>query len=607
MFNAYSVAVKVRLLDQVTGGLLAMSKQFNLVNGNAVKLQAQLDKIKLMGMAGAGLGAAGFMGLGVIGKMIKPAEEYVHQLNIMNMAGLKHVDMANAIGDAWKNTGTVITTTATENLRSILDLRNVLGNMEEARMALPIVSRIQAVLAASSEGQISGNSKELSYSMAKALDIIGAAQDKQSFERQAEMMAKVIIATQGRVTPEAFKSTFQYARQAKYRLDDEFKYEILPSLIQENAAGGGGGGGSRGVGPMLAAFYRWSNQGYINKKSLPELISLGLVAPGTALHTTTQGTTVGAMRGGDLAAANPFQWVQEVLVPAIKRKYGQNLSRDQLMMHINEISRGNQLAGNLVGEFAFKPVNFTRDQANIRGTMSTTEAYKAALSNDPNTARKALAAQWENFKTAFTMGVVPVLIPALIKLTEAFNSMANWARENPGLAKGIALGFTAIFGAMAMGGTVLMMAAAFKGLGLALSLFGTGGMAGSIMAIGRAILGLSATVMTNPYVLTLLATYGAYKAGGGIVDWADKKMAPKGFSSVADWWVSGDKDKHTAEFDKFKKKYDAQKAGDIYMDGKKVGEIVSAHQAREAGRPTGGTASFDGSMSPRPVGASGGW
>lgn len=604
MFNAYSVAVEVSLVNKVTAGLLAMSKQFGMVNGNAVALQAELNKIKLIGMAGAGFGAAGFMGLGIIGKMIKPAEEYVHQLNIMNMAGVKHAELAGAVGDAWKNTGTIITTTATENLRSLLDLRNVLGNMDEARMALPVVSRIQAVLAASSEGQISGNSKELAYSMAKALDIIGAAQNKDSFEKQAEMMSKVIIATQGRVTPEAFKSTFQYARQAKYRLSDEFKYEILPSLIQENAAGGGGGGGSRGVGPMLSAFYRWANQGYINKKSMPELVSLGLVNPGTALKTTTSGTTVGAMTQGDLAASNPFLWVQNVLVPAIQKKYGANLSKDQLMMHINEITRGNQLAGNLVGEFAYKPVNFTRDQDNIRGTMSTVDAYKAALSNDPNTAHKALSAQWENLKTAFMMGVVPVLIPALIKLTNAFNSLANWARTHPNLAKGLALGFIALFAAMALGGTVLMMTAAFKGLGLALSVFGTGSqLATTLPALATGLMGLGVAVKwLSGVVAAGMAGYafGSWlngKINEGIQNATGEKGATLG-TKLYDWTHS---DENRTSIAPTKSMKPVQVHTTINMDGRKVAETVTQHQANAASRPSAGQSTFDGSMSPRPL------
>lgn len=570
MFEAYRIGVKVSLINNVSAGLLLIAKQFGVAHKSNVMLNKELERTGNLLKMGGALAGIGGLGLGIIAKMVKPATEYAHQLNIMNMAGLKQKELANAIGDAWKNTGTVITSTATENLRSLLDLRNVLGNMDEARMALPVVSRIQAVLAASSEGQISGNSKELAYSMAKALDIIGAAQNKESFEHQAEMMAKVIIATQGRVTPEAFKSTFQYARQAKYRLGDEFKYEILPSLIQENAAGGGGGGGSRGVGPMLSAFYRFANQGYINKKSMPELVALGLLDPRTALKTTTSGTTVGALAGADLAASNPFAWVQTILVPALQRKYG-NMSRDQLMSHVGEITRGNQLAANLIGEFAYKPVNFYRDQANIRGTMSTADAYKAAVGNDPNTAFKALHAQWENFKISFTMGVVPVLIPALIKLSHWFEVLGGWARRHPTLVKDLAIGFTALFGAMALGGTVMMLTGAFRALGLVFAFKTIGGIGGiARMATMLPMIGTGLAAVLGTVAMYALPIYAAWKAGklaGGTIynhlDSGTQNTIGRGVAKTLAFF--GNKDAQGA--------LDAEKRANnvhVYLDGKQI-------------------------------------
>ena len=586
----------------------------------ADRLQRKLKDIhrlshKMM-IAGAVAGG-GAVGLGIMGHMMEPAKEYIHQLNIMNMAGLKHQAMAEATADAWKNTGRVMTTSVTENLRSLLDLRNVLGNMEEAKMALPIISRIQAVLAASSEGQIRGNSKDLAYSMAKALDIIGAAQNKKMFDKQAEMMAKVIIATQGRVTPEAFKSAFQYARQAKYRLSNQFKYEILPTLIQENATMHGGGGGSRGVGPMMAAFYRWSNQGYINRKALPALISLGLVKPSTALQTTTSGTTVGAMKDADLAAANPFLWVQKVLVPALQRKYG-HMTKDQLMKHVGEITRGNQLASNLIAEFAYKPVNFTRDQRNIRGTLSTTEAYRLALSHDPNTIQKAFGAQWENFKTAFTVSLVPVLVKVLGTLANGLNHLATWMHKNAGAAKAMAYGLTALFTAMLVGGSIRMLTFAFKGLGMVLeggsiaaSLTGLGGALGTI---GKVSTTLVATL--SKAVPVLLAAYAGWKAGSYIYKHSIKGTKAdhtigKGIASVLAFFGDSEAQKGLRfehEHEIYRSRHmnggHGNKAGDVFLDGKRVGKVIAKHMGEAASKaPPGPTSRMDPSLGLPALGA----
>ncbi len=206
-----------------------ITRDLGRTNAAAMTLQRNMREIKLIGGAGMVLGGLGYAGLKLTETLVKPATEYAHQLNIMNMAGLKHAEIAEAVSAAWKNTSTVITTTATQNLRTLLDLRNVIAetnttgltpqiNMDVALRQLPIVSKIQAVMAASSEvGVRKAASDNFAFSMAKALDIVGAAVNPAEFEKQAAMMAKVITAFQGRVTPQQFQGVFQYARQAKYR------------------------------------------------------------------------------------------------------------------------------------------------------------------------------------------------------------------------------------------------------------------------------------------------------------------------------------------------------------------------------------------------------
>jgi hypothetical protein len=435
------------------------------------------------------------MGLWVIAKAIKPAMEYAHQLNIMNMAGMKQKEIANAVGAAWKNTSTVLTTTATGNLRTILDLKNILGNISEATMVMPFVTKAQAVLSASKEGKLSANANDFAFSMVKALDMIGAVRNPAEFKMQSEMMEKSIIAFQGRIAPEMYKQVFQYARQARFGLGNEFKYEILPSLILEaSTTGGGGGGGSRGVGPALAAMYRWTNQGYVNKLSVPELRSLGLMLPGAMLKTTTSGTTIGPMKDATLAHENPFRWVNEDVVPAIYKKYG-NISDQQMIEHLGLLSRGNQLAGWLLTEMFYKRKNFLRDQAIIKGTMSTEEAYKSALSSDPTTAMAALTNQWTNFKTALTMGAAPVIVPTLIKLSEGFNLLGNTLRNHPYVANSLVAISTGLAGTLLIGGSVLLLSAGFKGLGILMDVvtlsklpalttaLGKGGLLGGLLAL----------------------------------------------------------------------------------------------------------------------------
>ena len=602
MFEAYKIGIRLSLINNVTSGLSVIAGNFKAVHKDATDLQNKLKEIKLLGAAGIAIGGAGFMGLGIVAKMIKPAEEYAHQMNILNMAGLKQKEIADVVGDSWKNTGKILTTTVTSNMRDLLDLRNVLGDLGEARTALPVFTKIQAVMSASNEGKVSAQSQNFAYSMAKALDIVGAVRDPHDFMHQAEMMSKVIIATQGRVTPEAYKSVFQYARQAKIGMNDEFKYEILPTLIQENAPSQGSGGGSRGVGPMLSAMYRWTNQGLVNKNTIPELRSLGLYK-GNALGTTTSGTTLKSpLTQHRLAAENPFEWVNNVVVPAIYKKYG-NISDKDMVFKLASLTTGNQLAGNMLTEFFYKNKNFLRDQRIVRGTMNSDDAFSASMSNDPVTARRALSAQWENVKVAMTMSLVPTLVPFLINVASGFNKLSGFMREHQTVMKYLTHGFVLLCGSMAIIGTVTALTAGFKTAGVAMKLLEGVGVTGLSTALGKAgLLGVLISLIPVAYELSKTFDVGAkafesshsYELNkatgqmeaktGSILTYIFDKY--NGLDTKMKWQPGSF---YGSGFDAIGPRNSKKESQHITMnmDGRVVGQIVTDHQTASASRNVG--------------------
>lgn len=537
MIEAYAVAVRVRLINGVTAGLMSMSSAFARVHGDATKLQRQLDSIKFKLAAGGALVAAGAFGFYLLDKAVKPAEEYAHQLNIMHMAGMSNLDIARATGDAWRNTGTVITTTATQNLRAILDLKNILGTMKDAEWALPIVTKVGAVMASSSEGAVSSNAQDIAFSMAKALDIIGAARDPKTFAREASLMSKVVTAFQNRVTPKQFQGVFQYARQAKFDLSDEFKYEFLPSLMLEMSSGSNSsGGGSRGVGPMLAAIYRVTNQGYINKKAVPLWEKLGLVGKGTALKTSTEGTVTDPLKDRRLAAQNPFLFATTVLEPAIKRAFGQNIGKDREREIIGELFRGNQLAAAAMMEFISKPQNYLRDQQIIRHAMPYGQAYEQARKNDPNFQWTALHAQYENALTALGIAVLPIVIKGVRLLAEILQPVGAWMMQHATLTKTLVLGFAALSGAMLFGGTVLLLSAAFSAIALVVPVLaagfgvlavGIGAISLPVLAViaGVAALGLALWKIAKNWDTTKSVLQNIWNEFGMFFKWLGDKVA----------------------------------------------------------------------------------
>lgn len=605
MLELYAIAVRVRLIDGVTRGLSAMALAFAKTHGNAKALQKELDSINFRLKAGAALIGAGALGFYILDKAVKPATEYAHQLNIMRMAGMSNLDIARATGDAWKNTGTVITTTATENLRAILDLKNVLGSLKDAEFALPIVTKIGAVMTSSSETALSGNAHDIAFTMAKALDIIGAARDPAIFQHEAMLMTKVITAFQNRVSPQQYQSVFQYARQAKFDMSDEFKYEFLPSLMLEMAGKGGGGGGSRGVGPMLAAIYRVTNQGYVNKKALPLWESLGLVQSGSAIKTATEGTVMAPLKARGLAAQNPFLFATQILGPAIRAKFG-NVSSAREREIIGELFRGNQLAAAAMMEFISKPQNYLRDQRIIRGAMPYTKAYDHALKNDPEMAYLALRKQLNNAETAVGIQILPLVIKGAWSLAGGLHALSDWMMAHPNLTKGLVWGFAALSAAMAFSGSVFLLSAAFSGLKLLLPVvafaFQKGPLFKALSGLpglaGRAAFGLSR--LLGPLGLIAGMVTGGMYFRGQVKD----ILAKNGHEWH--WWydIPGGNlfMPGMPGMGPLKAPQQSQQpihvTANTYIDGKLVAQTVTKHQGNAASKPQTGPSGFDPRLTP---------
>lgn len=471
--EAYSVAVKISLKDAVTKGLGLLSNAIKKTGQDADQLQKKLANIVKLGLAGLASYKVGKNLLGDFKPAIEAASDYAHQLNIMTMAGMSHLEVVNSINAAWKTTGTVITSTASSNLKTIMDLRNIFGNTNEAIAYTPELARIQTILGASGSGNISANSENLVYSLAKALDIRGAVNNPAQFNTQAEAMAKVIIATQGRVLPQDYQQLFKYGRQAIPGLSNEFLYQELPTFMQQMK---GGSGSSGGFGVPLAAFGRFFVQGVMTKMAMGSMENLGLIPKNAGLKTSTVGTMLNNgthVKGIELAQADPLKWVQDIMLPAIRKKYGDNLTNSQLSLLIADSMRGApQTAIFATQQFALKAQQAYRDQHLIQRAMDPTKAYNMAISNDPKTVMTAASAQWENLKTQLGMTVIPILLPTIMVLAKGLSDLVQILEKYPTLTKTLGIGFLSLSAALTGVGAVLMTAAGGKAISIAFKLMG---------------------------------------------------------------------------------------------------------------------------------------
>jgi len=585
MFEAYKVGVTLALQNQVSGILGLIARDFIKTDKEAKKLQGTLKEIKLLGMSGALLGGTGFMGLMAIKGAVKPATEYVHQLELAKAAGMQQLEIAQATAAAWKATGTVMTTTAAQNVAAIRELRMVFGDTGLAVQHMPVVQQLQAVL----QNVRGGDAHDEAYTVAKALEMKGYVKNPAQFESAADLMTKAIIASGGKVTATDFLSAFKYGRSATLGWDDRFTFGILPTLIQEMKSSGGSGGAG-GPGNALMSAYAAVVGGTVPQKSLKVWQSLGLLDPSKIVWDkvgSAKGLRPGGIRGSDVFQQDPYQWTQQYLVPALaKAGYTTEAQQRQMLQYLFP----NRTAGFVMSQLALQGWKFDRDQRLI-GQAAGLSAYNELIKHDPDMAMRALGAQWENFKTALGIGLVPILIPFLRNMTTALNALAGFAEKHPTLTQGLMATFAGLSLLATIGGGLMVAGAAFKLMGVALGPFGAiVPVAASSIAALTAALGPFAAVAAGA-----AAVIGIISNHQGIANWIDGK-APwasdllYNVSHPTDWGG-------TAGF--------APPAGSkpitvqtqVNLDGRKIADVVTTHQSNAADTsPTSGNG-FDGRQS----------
>jgi len=536
MLGAYAVSVRVSLINNVTAGLMGMSRLFGQTGRDAAALQRQLDRIKLTMAVGGGMAAAGGLGLWAISKTLAPAEKYAHHLSLMNAEGFKHVEIQKAITAGWETTQRVRTTTISGNLEAIRELRSVLGSAQEAINALPTVARMQAILST-----VSGvkDSKGTAFAVARALDLRGASLDPARFQREADMMTRAIVASGGTLNPAHFMSSVKYGRTAGGAWSPEFLYEIAPTLMQ--AMGGGSGGGSGGPGNALMTAYSTVMNGKIAQKNLPLWMQLGLLDPSKIVWNkvgTAKGVGIGGVAGSDLFMTNPFLWTERYLIPALEKR---GIRGERRITEYVGRMFGTRTEGQVMAMMAARPEMFRRDRRLIQGAMGL-DAYERLQKTDPLMARQAMAAQWENIMTRLGIVVLPAFLGYAEAMINVLTKLSDWMGDHPVTVQVLTGAFVGLSGALLFAGTVTALTGAFKALSLVLGVAGGVGAAGAAGAGGAGLAGsaVAAAGALAPLAGILLAIAGAAGAiaaitipGIGLLDrFAESDASPEKLAAL---------------------------------------------------------------------------
>jgi len=615
-FEAYSVAVKLSLINNVTSGLLLISKNLQSANMDAKALQKSMGGIaKQMAIGGAMFAG----GLGIAALFKKPLEEAEkYQTALTRFKQMNLGEAVNKDADNMARHANAFGTSATEMMNTLRDLHAAFGSYDEAKHFAPKIAELNAANSAiygSGHGIDEGETKAL----AKVIEMRGGTVSPAAFNRELDLMQRMKNSTGGVIDAKGLRAFMSTAGIAGRSLSDG-GMQNLSGLIVEM-------GGNR-AGTALMSMYQNLIAGRTTKKAMAEIAGLGLgtlseVSKGKVGHKKQTTTTLKSIKGADELKADPVGWIKDILLPQLKSKGITDQST--ILKTINDIM-SNRTGANLASISATQLGVIRKDAANARnahGVDATIADAKQTLQGRMTD----LSAKWSGVMLELGVTVLPLAISAASKLIPVLQSTSTWIQKNSGAVKifsGALLGLSAF---LVGGGLINMFWAAGRGFGLLYTVFGKwpgllqlviGTAARSASAIsslfslvgvgmrglGIIFLNFGRALMVNPIGLAIaaasIALYLGYKNWSTI--WPKlKKIWNEMPQTLMDAWnrvksFFGMGDKSPEVHYNAKGGTFVQVHTTTNLDGKKMAETVSKHQgqatnaANSGGRHDGGIA-----------------
>ena len=582
MTEAYKVGITIALTNQVSRGLMLIQGDLARTDATAKQLHATLRQIRLLGVGGAIIGGVGYAGLHALGKTLDAAKEY--QQALAQFKSLNLGDAINSQADKFARGSSVIGASATDLMKTTRDLTTVLGDFGLAKQLAPGFSQLKFANQAVYGGHGMDFSENQLRSLEKIIEMKGGFKSPKDFLDQASMMQQVIAGTGGMVKPSDFLNFIKTSGVAGRLLDNKAFYYGMEPLIQEM-------GGNR-VGTGLMSAYNNLAQGRSTVRASTELMRLGLIDPSMVEYTkigTIKQVRPGALKNTDELGANPYQWMQDTLLPAMR---GKGMTSENDILKEFPALLGNRTGAALFSLMFLQQEKIAKNMKLSQNAMGTDDLVKLARSS-PQGAEMALGKAWENLKVATGEALIPLIIPALNGLAAALRAVGHWAYAHPRMFDTLIYGFAGLSAALLFSGSVMTLRAAFLGLRLVVPLL-TAPL--SAMA-GLPLAGLASGLGLITAALAALAPVVYHKE---IAGWIDKKAPQIGDALLATSNFLGGMKPATNGNRGFSPPpvsgRTMQVNTSVNLDGRQIANVVSQHQASNASGPSTSGSGFDGRM-----------
>lgn len=401
-----------------------------------------------------------------------------HERVALRNAGRTDAEMIEIEHASHETTKSVPTSTFTENLKVINETTGAFGTLHHAIENLPFMQKSASVLHAAAGDKIHEGAGELGNKLARFFEERQVASDTPTFQREAEGLIRAMAFTRGNFNPAEAMNFAQQAKSSLPNYSERFLTKIAPSLVTMM-------GGHR-AGTAANAFTSVVMGKVNDKKQAEEWMRYGLLDPKMAMMKAGHavGWRAGAVKDTNLALSDPLRWIEEVMLPAMKKKGVKVEDRLELSKALGTMFR-NQNANVWANDLAQPASRYRlhKDEENINKAGTLDEIYKRLLAEDPTVAMTAFTASLDNLTAAASSPAMKTAAEGITWVATSLQTVALAAKDHPNIALGAGVGTAGL----ALGGAGWMTYKLMTGFGLAGSAVALDGSAAALTAAATAL------------------------------------------------------------------------------------------------------------------------
>lgn len=488
MFEAYSVAVRIRMIDGLTTGLLGFSRLFGRVHGQAAAFHQQLGRIGVTAATGLGFTILGGAMLRAFHEPMEVAARYEQQL--VRLRALGNGPRISGQAQHFAENMRVFGVSRPENLQIMTDAMMVTrGNLHEAEMMAPRIARVQAVLAGM-YGEGGRETERQLMNLMRSAEFRGGLRSPEVMNQELDVAMRFITMSGNRITPTDLMQFMKFGGVAATQLSPEAVLALEP-LLQET-------GGMR-LGTSMQTLYNRLQTGIgMSGMAGTELMRYGILDR-NQVTLTPEGRfrrfNPGAhpLIQADLQRTDFSRWLTDVAFPTM-RAHG---ASDSDMARLG-ILMGGRTGGQIINSYLRAPeLAATARAAGLR-SLGIDDAYSLLPSSTIAQAVE-LHARNEDLKLELGLAALPIMNQALRAMIPLVRSVADFLHANPVATQWLVRLFLALGALVVVAGSIMLISAAFSALSIAFQLIAPA--LGGIFLLARFI---------NPWVLGLSLLAGAF-------------------------------------------------------------------------------------------------